>query len=168
MSSSPDWAELGVPGTSALSRTWTKHIMILFSYPSSIVITRDYCKWSCFFDCHPCLILASRLSFPVLSCQVISTPQTMHFVLYDIMTFGDCMTSWLTASLYFYDQIWLGMQGYNINAFFANISENSLRNGVGGPLTVFVALKPLWSGMGEVVLACTLLTLHFPSPPTML
>ena len=31
---------------------------------------------------------------------------------------------------------------------------------------LFSSLKPLWSGMGEVVLARTSLTLHPPSPPT--
>ena len=35
-------------------------------------------------------------------------------------------------------------------------------------LTVTVALKPLWSGMGEVVPARTSPTLHPPFPPTVL
>ena len=39
------------------------------------------------------------------------------------------------------------------------MSENSLTNGVGGSLTVTVALKPLCSGMGEVVPARTSPTL---------
>ena len=30
----------------------------------------------------------------------------------------------------------------------------------------YCSLKPLWSSMGEVVLAHTLPTLHPPSPPT--
>ena len=34
--------------------------------------------------------------------------------------------------------------------------------------TSYCSLKPLWSGMGEVVLACTSLTLHPPSLPTVL
>ena len=33
--------------------------------------------------------------------------------------------------------------------------------------TSYCSLKPLWSGMGEVVPARTSLTLHPPSPPTM-
>ena len=33
-------------------------------------------------------------------------------------------------------------------------------------LTSYCSLKPLWSGMGEVVPARTSLTLHPPSPPT--
>ena len=33
--------------------------------------------------------------------------------------------------------------------------ENSLRNGVGGSLDSYCSLKPLWSGMGEVVPART-------------
>ena len=32
--------------------------------------------------------------------------------------------------------------------------------------TSYCSLKPLWSGMGEVVPACTSQTLHPPSPPT--
>ena len=32
--------------------------------------------------------------------------------------------------------------------------------------TCYCSLKPLWSGMGEVVPACTSPTLHPPSPPT--
>ena len=32
--------------------------------------------------------------------------------------------------------------------------------------TSYCSLKPLWSGMGEVVPACTSPTLHPPSPPT--
>ena len=32
--------------------------------------------------------------------------------------------------------------------------------------TSYCSLKPLWSGMGEVVPARTSLTLHPPSPPT--
>ena len=35
-------------------------------------------------------------------------------------------------------------------------------------LISYCSLKPLWSGMGEVVPARTLLTLHPPSPPTVL
>ena len=45
---------------------------------------------------------------------------------------------------------------------------NSFRNRIGGSLTVTVSLKPLWSGMGEVVPARTLPTLHPPCPPTVL
>ena len=48
------------------------------------------------------------------------------------------------------------------------ISENSLRNEVGESLYSYCSLKPLWLGMGEVVLARTSLTLHPPSPPTVL
>ena len=36
--------------------------------------------------------------------------------------------------------------------------------GVEGSLTVTIALKPLWSGMGEIVPACTSPTLHPPIP----
>ena len=39
MSSSPDRAELGVRGTSALSRTWTKHILNLLCVFSSTTTT---------------------------------------------------------------------------------------------------------------------------------
>ena len=50
--------------------------------------------------------------------------------------------------------------------------KNSHNNGVDGSLTVtpgsYCSLKPLKSGIGEVVLACTSPTLHPPSPPTVL
>ena len=35
-----------------------------------------------------------------------------------------------------------------------------------GKFTSYCSLKPLWSGMGEVVPARTLPILHPPSPPT--
>ena len=48
------------------------------------------------------------------------------------------------------------------------LSENSLRNGVGGFLN-FCSLEPLWGwALGEVVPARTSPTLHPPSPPTVL
>ena len=45
---------------------------------------------------------------------------------------------------------------------------NSFWNRVGGSLDSYCSLKPLWSGMGEVVPARTSPTLHPPSPPTVL
>ena len=48
------------------------------------------------------------------------------------------------------------------------ISEYSLRNGVGLICDGYCSLKPLWSGIGEELPACTSPTLHFPSPPTVL
>ena len=44
----------------------------------------------------------------------------------------------------------------------------SLGNVVSGSLDSYCILKPLWSGMGEVVPARTSPTLHPPSPPTAL
>ena len=44
----------------------------------------------------------------------------------------------------------------------------SLGNGVGGSLDSYSSLKPLWSGMDEVVPARTLPTLHSPSCPAVL
>ena len=48
------------------------------------------------------------------------------------------------------------------------VLENSLRYGVGESIDSYCSLKPLWSGMGEVVPARTSLTLHPLSPPTVL
>ena len=51
----------------------------------------------------------------------------------------------------------------SINSLRSIMSENSLGNGVGGSLNNYCSLKPLWSGMGEVVPAHTSPTLH-PHP----
>ena len=54
-----------------------------------------------------------------------------------------------------YDLLQQQMQPYKLTLKVLNFWE----------FTSYCSLKPLWSGMGEVVPACTSPTLHPPSPP---
>ena len=51
-------------------------------------------------------------------------------------------------------------------AMLSTIEELTLKVLNFWKFTSYCSLKPLWSGMGEVVPACTSLTLHPPFPPT--
>ena len=55
---------------------------------------------------------------------------------------------------------------YRVTVLTSMFARLTLKSAEFLKLTSYCSLKPLWSGMGEVVPARTLPTLHPPFPPT--
>ena len=131
----------------------------------------------------PCMVMFLYLvgSYGAARCfwqLVISVAEWHYLTLSDIMTLSGCCTGILLKC----DKLsrraeWKGRPPHHptilyyqrnkgILWYFRNSSRLTLKVLNFWKLTSYCSLKPLWSGMGEVVPARISPTLHPPSPPT--
>ena len=138
--------------------------MFVFPHISKITMLRNFPEW-CIVSVHVCTICANTISYRKIKmadcshqtiCPIIGLVSDLEISKlwdeFDVFQDTEC-------------PYWYIMLQYNSNLTLTLPGPSA---GVSGSLDSYCSLKPLCSGMGEVVLARTSPTLLLPSPRTVL